>query len=101
MVMAGVKDKASYGVIRIDMPIKKIEWLQNHFPCGNDLRQAMDAALVWLNARKQSWERHGGVRLIWKYRHFSKIPSIAEIVLKYCPDRVFMMAVTLARKNYI
>ena len=99
MVMTGVKDKASYGVIRIDMPIKKIEWLQNHFPCGNDLRQAMDAALVWLNARKQNWERHGGVRLIWKYRHFSKIPSIAEIVLKYCPERLFMMAIALARKN--
>jgi len=100
-LMAGVKNKASYGKVRIDAMLARMEWLRDYFPCSKELKETINDALVWARARKQNWEHHGGTRLIWKYQKFSVLPSIAELFLKYVPDSLFMKAIRLARKNYI
>ena len=100
-LMAGVKDKASYGKVRIDLMLARMQWLKDDFPCGKELKQTINDAVVWARARKQNWEHHGGTRLVWKYRRFSILPSVSEMVLKYVPDSLFMKTIQLARKNYI
>lgn len=100
-LMAGVTDKASYGRIRIDLVLARMQWLKDHFPCGEDLKQIIGDAVVWAQARKENWKHYGGAGLVWKYRRFSPLPSVAEIILKYIPDGLFMKAIQMARKNYI
>lgn len=100
-ILNGVKDKDSYERVRIDMSIERIRWLQSHFPCDRDLRQLMADTMSWLQARKQSWNHKGGGWTVWKYRRFSRFASVAELVLKYAPEKIFIKAVLLARKNRI
>lgn len=100
-LMAGVSDKASYRSIRIDEPLQKMLWLQENYPAKESLKKVIDDGVVWMTARQKNWDHQGHVREVWKYRKFSPLTSVAEICLKNCSDRLFLMAISLARKNRI
>ncbi|WP_312939705.1 glycosyltransferase [Oscillibacter sp.] len=100
-LMAGVHDKASYGRVRIDAVLKRMEWLHANLPCSEELCRTLDEMIVWLDARQRNWNHHGCARLVWKYRCFSMLPSISEMILKNVPDSWFMNAISLVRKNHI
>lgn len=100
-LLAGVTDKASYGTMRIEIVVERMKWLEDHFVCSMSLKAMIHDVLLWAQAREQNWSHRGGSRMVWKYRRFSPLPSMAEIVLKYVPDSLFLKIVQLARKNYI
>lgn len=100
-VMSGVKDKRSYGEIRIRLSKNKFEWLKEHFPCGQETKEAINQGLIWSDARLRSWNHRGGMGTLWKYRNLNRFVSAAECCLKYMPNSVFMAAVRLARNNKV
>ena len=100
-ILTGVVDKASYERVRIDLLIDRISWLQSQFPCGRGLQKVMVEEMDWLQARKRSWNHQGGGWTVWKYRRFSFLTSIAELLLKYASDKIFIRAIMFARKNRI
>ena len=100
-IMSGVFDKTSYGTVRIEAALNKMLWLKAHFLCGTKLSKTIDDAINWLQARRQNWNHQGGAATVWKYRHFSVLPSIAEICMEHIPDKLFMKAIELVRKNWI
>ena len=100
-VLAGVRDKKSYGEVRIQLAQKRLLWLQEHFPCSQRTKTAIDQVLIWAQARWENWTHQGGTGTLWKYRNFNRIVSMAELCLKYVPNSVFMIAIRLARNNKV
>jgi glycosyltransferase involved in cell wall biosynthesis len=100
-LMAGVTDKKSYGEVRIDLLVERYRWLLKNGRWGSELHQALEEHQHWAQARQRNWAGIGGAGTIWKYRCFSPLPSIAELVLKHVPERVFMAVIHLARKSQI
>lgn len=100
-LMAGVTDKKSYGEIRIDVPLKKFQWLQVHFPYRKDLQDAIDRRLRWMEARQRNWNGNGGKCEVWKDRAFSRNSSLFEVALRWIPEWAFRWVISLSRKNII
>lgn len=100
-LMSGVRDKISYGEVRIESALNKMLWLKEHFPCGKEIKDTIDESIIWLKARQSNWKGRDGASIVWKYRHFSPIPSTAEIFLRYLPDDLFMKFIELTRKNKV
>ncbi|MDF3003991.1 MAG: WsbC [Oscillospiraceae bacterium] len=100
-MMAGVVDKESYGKIRIELGLKKMCWLQEHFEAGSELQRIINEGTLWMQARITSWNRKGGWATVCRYCHFSPLTSIAELILVHFSDRLFMKAISLAKKNYV
>lgn len=100
-VLAGVRDKKSYGEVRIRLAENRFQWLGEHFPCGPGTRMAIDRSLAWTQARWKNWNHQGGAGALWRHWDVNRIVSIAELCLKYVPDSVFMAAVRLARNNKV
>lgn len=100
-LMTGVYDKKSYGQVRIVSVLKRMEWLSINFPCKPETKWLIEKAIYWAQARSRSWDHQGGGITVWKYRQFSSLVSVAELLLKYVPERIFMAAIHLAKKNQI
>lgn len=102
-LMAGVSDRESYLRIRIEAPRKKFKWLLQYFPCQKRLRDIIQNALDWTDARYRNMKREDkkAFLIIWKHRSFSLYPSIFEIVAPYLPDKVFRFFICCARKNLL
>lgn len=100
-MMAGVRDKKSYGEIRIRMAERRFLWLKDNFPCKRETRVAIDRGLMWTQARWMSWNHRGGMKVLWRCREINKLVSIAELCLKYVPDSIFMRAMYLVRNNRV
>lgn len=100
-VMAGVRDKASYGEIRIDALVKRFQWLADCFPYRNGLEEILRQRLEWLLARQSNWKERRGRKMVWKYRRFSPLASLFELTAVYFPNRLFMFFVGLKKKNLI
>ena len=100
-VMTGVVDKKSYGEVRIDIALNKLKWLKSHMPCDNDTARIINEGIVWLQARHDNWNHKGGAATVLKYWHYSPIPCIAELFLKYVSDKIFMKAIKLTQRNMI
>lgn len=100
-MMAGVKDKASYGQIRIDEALAKMRWLEQHFSCGDELREVIWHGRIWLEARQKNWHRQGGAKTVWQYRGFNKAVSCFELVLSSAPNWLFQLALAMKKKNLL
>ena len=100
-IMAGVVDKESYYQIRIVDYLHRLEWLQEHFDCGEAMKREIADGLTWLRAREKNWRNKGGKRTIWKYRRFSRMPSLYEIFASRFPEPLFKLCLTAAKKNWI
>lgn len=99
--MAGVTDKKSYGAKKIETALCQMRWLKAHFFCPEELIPIFDQAYVWAEARKKNWEHRGGIIALLKYRSFSPLTSLFEIVGAWLPNRIFMFFVELKRKNKV
>lgn len=96
--LTGVSDKQSYQTMRIELPLKRLEWLDLHLPMSPQLQQTVSAGIEWAEARLKNWKHQGGAKTVWKYRAFSPIPSLFELSLKWLPDSAFKRVIALARK---
>ena len=100
-MMAGVKDKASYGQIRIDEALEKMRWLEENFSCDSELKEVIRQGKVWLEARQKNWHRQGGAKTVWRYRGFNKAVSCFELVLSGAPNWLFQLALAMKKKNLL
>ena len=100
-VMAGVRDKDSYGKIRIDTVVERFQWLEKYFPHRKGLEKTIQQRLEWLLARQSNWKERRDRRTIWKYRRFSPLASIFELVAVYFPERMFLFFVGLKKRNLV
>lgn len=100
-MMAGVKDKASYGRIRIDEALAKMIWLEEHFDCGDELQEVIQQGKLWLEARQQNWQKQGGAKTVWRYRGFNKAVACFELVMSRSPNWLFQLALHMKKKNLL
>ncbi len=96
-LLAGVQDKASYGKVRIDAMFDRLLWLRENLP---DLPE-LDEAVSWAGARRDNWSHRGGKRAVWKYRRFSPLPSVFEVLAGWVPEPVFQLLLWAGKKNLI
>lgn len=99
--MAGITDKKSYGMKKIETAFCQMQWLKAHLSCPEKLIPVFDQAYAWAAARKKNWEHRGGIATLLKYRSFSPITSLFEIVGAWLPNWAFMYFVELKRKNKV
>ena len=100
-VMAGVKDKASYGKIRIDTQVRRFQWLEKYFPYRRGMEEEISQRLEWMLARQSNWKERRKRRIVWKYRRFSPLASTFELAAVYFPEWLFAFFVELKKKNFI
>ena len=100
-VMAGVRDKVSYGQVRIDAQVKRFQWLEEHFPARNGLEEGIRQRLEWMRARQRNWAGSGGRKTVWKYRVFSPLSSVFELAAVHFPEWLFMIFIQMKRKNLV
>ena len=100
-LLAGVTDRESYGTVRIDTMLDRLTWLRANFPCGPELKQTIDDGVMWAEARKRNWLHRGGKATIWKYRQFSKLPSLFEIAANWLPGPIFRLAILAGKRNLV
>lgn len=94
-------DKASYGKKRIDLVVDRLHWLRDNFDCGPELKKTIDEGILWAEARKSNWAHRGGKATVWKYRRFSKMPSMFEIVVDRLPEPIFQLAILVGKRNMV
>ena len=100
-ILGGVRDKSSYGIIRINTCVSAFEWLQEHFPCVGDLQQSISQYLVWLRVRELNWKQVGFASSLWEKRSYGPRVSVFEIVAARAPEKLFLLAIYAAKKNWI
>lgn len=100
-VMAGVRDKASYGEVRIDGMVKRFQWLGNYFPYREGMEAEIERRMEWLLARQSNWRERRGRKTVWKYRRFSPLASMFELAAVYFPEWIFLCFIELNRKNLL
>ena len=100
-VLAGVKDKKSYGEIRIRMAENKFQWLKDHFLCRQETKILITRGLIWTQARWKNWTHQGGAATLWKYRNLNRSVSLAELCLKNMPEGIFKLAIHWAKSNKV
>ena len=99
--MSGVNDHESYKQERIDIVVNRMRWLKRHFKCSESLQRTITLGLAWAEARSRNWEHRGGIYTIWKYRRFSPLVSIFELIGAWFPNQILMFFVELKRKNKV
>lgn len=100
--MQGVVDRESYGRLRIHMVVEAVRWLTIHFPAEKALKITLDDGLRWMEARQKYFKgdrKQAGI--VWRYRRFSPMASLFEIMLPYLPDCLFQLAIWMSTHNYI
>lgn len=99
-LLAGVTDKASYGKVRIDSMLKRVQWLQEHFDDVN-MQGILAEAVTWANARHENWHTGKNKKTVWKYRRFSMLPSVFEIFATVMPETLFKKMLFLGKHNIV
>lgn len=102
-MMAGVEDKESYFQSRIITMLRRVNWLQSRMNINPDLGNYLEDVKRWMIARKKNFEGISwkAKRIIWKYRYFSPLTSIFEIIMAQAPEWCFMLIINLKKKNLI
>lgn len=102
LAMVGVRDKASYQELRIHELIRRLTWLQTRFGGDDELGRELEQALLWANGRRENFcGCLKAKRLLWKYRRFSPLTSLFELLMAGLPNSLFMFVVELKRKNVL
>ncbi len=100
-MMAGVKDKASYGQIRIDEALEKMRWLEENFSCDSELKEVIRQGREWLEARQKNWYRQGGTKTVWRYREYGKMTALFEVFAPYLSEWLFGLVIKMKKKNLL
>lgn len=100
--MQGVVDRESYLEKRVDNNVRAVRWLRENFPADERLRETLGDGLRWLEARQGYLRGDTKQRkIIWKYKKYSPMASLFEILMPYLPEPFFQLALWLSKKNYI
>ncbi len=100
-VLTGVTGKESYERLRIDLALQRLTWLSENFPCDEALRDTLGKAVAWARARKTNWSDGVNGKLVWKYRQFSCMTSVFELVGRKLPDRLFRWCIRQGQSNKV
>ena len=100
-ILAGVQDKSSYRRERIELQVRKFQWLRAHFPQKGAFIKEIEQRLEWAQAREKNWKKQGGRAVVWKYRKFSPLTSLFELAAVWFPEWLFRLFIGLKRKNLI
>lgn len=98
LLAADAEDRESYYQVRILGYLHRLEWLQEHFACGEAMQREIAEGLLWLRARERNWRHGGGKLTIWKYRRFGTVSSLYEIFANWLPEPLFRLCLK-ARKR--
>lgn len=100
--LQGVVDRESYRRLRVDRVVEAVRWLTVHFPADQILAETLNDGLTWLEAR-QKYQRgdRSQARNIWRYRRFSPMASLFELMMPWMPRCVFKAAILASKSNYI
>ena len=98
-IMIGVVDKVSYQIQRIQLISNRLQWLKSYFLCDDSLKQDIEDAILWVNARLSNWTTGHGMLQMWKYRKFGSAVTMFEIIFSKLPERVFLAVIWLLRTN--
>lgn len=102
LMLSGVVDKDSYLKIRIEEALQKFLWLQDRYREDPELSQTIAQAIEWMKARRDHFKGAGKTaKTIWKYRKFSYLPSMFELIAARFPEKLFMYFIELGRKNIL
>ena len=101
LLLAGVHDKISYGTIRIGGMLERLRWLQKYFPCGDGLNAEISRGLDWVRGREDNWQHKGGGEKVWKYRRYSLLTSLFELIAVNMPEGLFRFCIHIGRRNWI
>ena len=99
LLLSGVYDKSSYGTVRIHRMLERLAWLREHFPCGEALDREIEQSLLWAQARENNWLRRGGKTVVWRYRRYSLLPSLFELITVNMPECIFQVCLWAAKRN--
>lgn len=101
-MLSGVVDKDSYLKIRIEEALQKFLWLQERYRKDPELSQTIAQAIEWMKARRDYFKGAGKTaKSIWKYKKFSYLPSMFELIAAKFPEKLFMSFIILGRKNFL
>jgi len=101
-VLQGVTDRESYFRIRIERPTRAVIWLDENFPADEDLKKILAQGRQWMEARREYARGNRGYRkTIWKYRRYSPMASLFEIMMPYLPLCLFRLFLWLSKNNLI
>ena len=101
-LLTGITDKQSYSHYRIDLALRKLEWINQNLDMPEGVQRTVQEGLLWMDARKKYCEgdRHM-LKVMWKYRGFSLLPTMFEMIIGWLPERIFMFFIHQAQKNRI
>jgi len=101
-MLSGVVDKDSYLKIRIEEALQKFLWLQERYREDPELSQTIAQAIEWMKARRDHFKgAKKTTKSIWKYRRFSYLPSMFELIASRFPEKLFLFFIMLGRKNIL
>lgn len=99
-LMAGVIDKQSYRHIRIEIPLRKLQWINCHIELPETVHNTVKDGLAWMNARKKYSEGDCSMlKDMWKYKRLGLLPTLFESIVGLLPERFFMFFIHQAQKN--
>ena len=101
-VMQGVTDRESYYRIRVDRTTKAVVWLEENHPADEKLKRILLQGRLWMEARQSYAQgKRDCWKTIWKYRRFSPMASIFELMMPYLPLCLFRLFLWLSKNNLI
>ena len=101
-LMAGVIDKQSYCQKRIIKGLQKFEWLNDNWSVSGKLEKTIIQGLEWTKARQRYFQGDfKEIKTVWKFKKFSLLPSLFELISVALPQSCFLFFVHLAQRNDI
>ena len=86
---------------RIKKLVRRLAWLGARYE-NSAAAGELAEALLWAKAREAAFCGEAKAKCgVWKYRHFSLLPSLYEICFSWLPDKLFMIVINLKKKNIV
>lgn len=100
-LLAGVKDRETYGKVRIDLGVNKFKWLLQYFPCAETTKREILKRSIWMESRQKNWQERKKRWTALRYFMYSPISTLFELLIVYLPDRVFYWCIQRAKDNKV
>ena len=101
-MLQGVSDRESYYRIRVNRPTSAVIWLEERFPANVRLKPILAQGRQWMEARRDyAAGKRECRRIIWKFRRYSPMASILEIVMPYLPLPILRLCFWTIKHNLI
>ena len=100
-LLAGVKDRETYGQLRIDLAVNKFQWLLQHLSCTQSLKNEIQKRIIWMESRQKNWNERKKRWTALRYCMYSPISTLFELLIVYLPDCVFNWCIQRGKNNKI